>query len=548
MSKSIFVLFVCLAWNLCFFGAIFCLSLNIPFFDDYDSLGEFILQIQTSTFYQKIVLLLGQYGEHRIVFSRLLAWFYFNLTNKLQFNFLVFLGMLGLIGFQVLFFLLFKRIGKSFFWFLPITFFLLNFQYWENLVSAMTALSNLIAPFFALLFCYIIAFYGFSFWAYFVTLVAIFTSGNGLLLLPFGLIFGLFTKLPIKYVSFWAAFSLLVILIYFSNYQTPPAVFGGRTPLIYSIQHIDLFFQNLILFLTSTIEAFSFEGHKLNYYAIGLISIGVFYSLGYSFFSETWTSMHNFLMLAFSYILGTAILVALFRGSEPLHMFFYRYRIYSSLFFCFIYLGYLYCIPRYSKLIYAFFASFSIVFFVVSFKYLSFILTHYDEMKYGAKTYHLNKLQWLGLYPPYTSYSANSVSISLISQELGRLNIYDVPFSRNLNLDFSKADTLEMNKHEKSNFLQIRNEKLFLNWRKDQFALLVSPKHKVLIPLKTQWSSKDLIKKILNKNTLIRGFEVHVTKHNLNHGNYDLYVFPDGKPYFVSKVSILKVSTDYYHN
>jgi hypothetical protein len=279
-----------------------------------------------------------------------------------------------------------------------------------------------------------------------------------------------------------------------------------------------------------------------------LLSVGIIYSICFSFFAKTWTSLHNFLMLAFSYILGTAILVALFRGSEPLHMFFYRYRIYSSLFFCFIYLGYLYWIPKYSNLIYAFFASFSILFFISSFKYLSFILTHFDEMKYGAKTYHLNKFQWLGLYPPYTSYSANSASISRISQDLGKLNIYEVPFSGNLNYTFSKVDTLEMNKLEKPNFIQIRNEKLFLNWRKDQFALLVSPQHKVLIPLKTQWSSKDLIKKILNKNTLIRGFEVHVTKHNINHGNYDLYVFPDGKPYFVTSVSIAKVSTNYYHN
>jgi hypothetical protein len=550
MNKRVaIVLFICLAWNFAFFWAISVFSLNIPFFDDFDSLGEFILQIQSATFFQKIALLFGQYAEHRIAYTRLSAWIAYVLTDQLPFNSLVFFGMLGLLGIQVLFFLLLRRLGKSFFWFLPIPFLLLNFQYWENLVSAMTALQNLNAPLFALLFCYIVACHGFRFWAYVVALLAIFTSGNGLLLLPLGFLFGFVSKQPLKQMGYWALFSLVAILVYFSTYQTPPAVFGGRTPLLYSIQHVDLFLDNLSLFLSSTFEAFSFETYFINYFAMGfLLSFGIIFSLRDFFLAETRTPMQYFILLAFAYILGTAILVALNRGSEPSHMFFSRYRIYSSLFFCLIYIAYLYLLPLHSQLIFVFITFYSLRFFVFSFPYLSHVLAHSDEMKYGAKTYHLNKKQWIGLYPPYTSYFSNATSISRVSQALARNEIYDVPYLDTVIPQFSKMDTLEMSKQEMENYTQFRNENLVLNWQGDQFALLVSANHKVFVPLKTQWNAKDLVKKIMGSPTLIRGFEVHVSKHNLNHGDYDVYVFPNGKPAFVSMVHIPRVSNANYHN
>jgi hypothetical protein len=192
----------------------------------------------------------------------------------------------------------------------------------------MTALQNLNSPFFALLFCYLLAFRGFSVSVYLVALLAVFTSGNGLVLLPLGFVYGLIAKRNMKEIGLWVGFSLFLVGIYFSNYQALPSVFGGRTPMLYSLQHPLLFMANLSLFLTSTFEAFAFSSFVLNYVVAAAILIGlILYTLRF-FKTTSRTNTQYFLVLAFAYLIGTAVLVALNRGGDPSHMFFSRYRIY----------------------------------------------------------------------------------------------------------------------------------------------------------------------------------------------------------------------------
>lgn len=543
-----FVLLVSLAWNVVFFWLIYSVSLDIPFFDDFDALGDFILSMSSSSISNKFSMLFSQYAEHKIVYTRIIAWFDYLLTGQLHFKFLIFWGMLGLIGLQVVFWMVIKRMQKPIYWFLPFTFILLSFQYWENLVSAMTALQNLNSPFFAILFCYLIAFNGFSIPVYLVAFLAVFTSGNGILLMPLGFIFGIFSKQSFKQISFWTVYCFVLLLLYFLNYSALPSVFGGRTPISYSLEHPIKFLENLSLFITSTFEAFHFTTYGWNYIVSSLILAFIFLFCRRFYFDKNRSSIQYFICLAFAYLLGTSVLVALNRGSDSSHMFFSRYRIYSLLGFCLVYLACMEWKVLSQRWIYRFFVCYSFVFCVFSFQYLATIIAHFDEMKFGAKSFHLNNEEWHGLYPPFTSHFSNAASSSRISRDLASQNIYQVPFKGKYFFEKISQDTLKMSKSDKENFILFRQNNLILNWQNEQFALLLSPQNQVLIPLKTEWSSKDLIKKVLGRVTLIRGFEVHVSKHNLNHGNYDLYVFPDGKPLFVSQVSIVKVSTDYYHN
>jgi hypothetical protein len=126
--------------------------------------------------------------------------------------------------------------------------------------------------------------------------------------------------------------------------------------------------------------------------------------------------------------------------------------------------------------------------------------------------------------------------------------MYQVPYRDTKLPSFIGQDTLRLTRVEKENYVLFRQEDQVLNWQEDQLALLVSDTQQVLVPLKTQWTSKDLIKKMLGMNTLKRGFEVHVSKHNLNHGTYAVYVFPDGKASFVTMVQIPRVANAYFHN
>lgn len=549
MNKRLnYALWVSVAWNICFFWLIYRISLNIPFFDDFDSIGGFIQSMRSASVGQQISLLFGQYAEHKIVYTRFIAWLDFLLTGQIHFKALIFWGILGLLGMQFVFYRVMKHMKQSLFVLVPISFVLLNFQYWENLVSAMTALQNLNSPFFALLFCYLLAFRGFSVSVYLVALLAVFTSGNGLVLLPLGFVYGLIAKRNVKEMGLWVGFSLILVGIYFSNYQALPSVFGGRTPMLYSLQHPLLFMANLSLFLTSTFEAFTFSSFVLNYVVAAAILIGlILYTLRF-FKTTSRTNTQYFLVLAFAYLIGTAVLVALNRGGDPSHMFFSRYRIYSSLLFCLVYVALLDWKPIRSTWTFSLFTGFALLFFTSSFVYFASILTHFDEMKYGAKSYHLNKKAWLGLYPPFTTYFSNAETSSRISRELGENQQYQVPYRDAKLPSLLGQDTLQLTRVEKENYVLFRQDDRVLNWQKDQQALLVSDTKQVLVPLKTQWSSKDLIKKMLGMPTLIRGFEVHVSKHNLNHGIYQVYVFPDGKASFVAEVQIPRVANAYFHN
>jgi hypothetical protein len=549
MNKRLdYALLVSLAWNVCFFWLIFSINLDIPFFDDFDSIGGFVQSMRSASWGQQISLLFGQYAEHKIVYTRLIAWIDVLITGQIHFKALIFWGMLGLLGMQFVFYGLVKRMGKPLYWLVPIAFVLLNFQYWENLVSAMTALQNLNSPFFALLFCYLLAFRGFSVSAYLVALLAVFTSGNGLVLLPLGFAYGLIAKRGVKELGLWLGFSLLLISVYFSHYQALPSVFGGRTPMLYSLQHPLLFLANLSLFLTSTFEAFAFSNYVLNDVVAATILIGIFLYTRRFFGSTSRTNTQYFLVIALAYVIGTAVLVALNRGGDPAHMFFSRYRIYSSLLFCLVYMALLDWKPIRATWIISLFTGFALLFFTSSFVYFASILTHFDEMKYGAKSYHLNKKAWLGLYPPFTTYFSNAATSSRISNELASDQLYQVPFSNAKLPSRITQDTVRLTRVEKENYVLFRKDDQVLDWQQDQFALLVSNKQQVLVPLKTQWTSKDLIKKMLGMPTLIRGFEVHVSKHNLNHGDYAVYVFPNGKASYVAKVQIPRVANAYFHN
>ena len=98
--------------------------------------------------------------------------------------------------------------------------FLLNFQYWENMMSAMTALQNISSPFFSLAALYFLS-KGTLKWnrliTYLVVVLTVFTSGNGVLLLPIGLIFIMISKEGNRQLYLWLLFAFGLLLIYFFN-------------------------------------------------------------------------------------------------------------------------------------------------------------------------------------------------------------------------------------------------------------------------------------------------------------------------------------------
>lgn len=194
---------------------------NFPYMDDYPTVVEFLTKLPTATGgWEKLNLLLAQNNFHRVVWVKGVAWLSIVLSGQVNFTFLQYLGNASLLLTAYLLFRL-TRSGQatSTVIFLPACYLLFQFQSWNNTFWSMAAMSNLWAPAWALLAFYL-ASRRQEAWAIGISLIAMFTNGNGILVLPLlALGYGLSGRLR------WALGTLLIgipaFVFYFSGYQNP---------------------------------------------------------------------------------------------------------------------------------------------------------------------------------------------------------------------------------------------------------------------------------------------------------------------------------------
>jgi len=139
-------------------------------------------------------------------------------------------------------------------------------------MSAMTSLQNLSAPFFSLGTLFFLSSSPTShnrLATYLFLCLSVFTSGNGIILIPIGLIYLLFTKQNISDLIRWSVLSAFLIGVYFNHYVTPPEVFGGRSNIWEALSNPVSLFQNFTLFLTSC-----FNGIGLSFIYCFIIGTG----------------------------------------------------------------------------------------------------------------------------------------------------------------------------------------------------------------------------------------------------------------------------------
>lgn len=165
-----------------YFVCFFYFGINAPQFDDFQTVVRAVALLDTAT--DKLQWLISGYGEHRIAYVRLVAIVVHALTGSIDFMWMGFIGNLSLIGVIGILAVWFKRWQLERY-FLPIPFILLQMHYHHNTFTAMMALQNLTILFWALL----------SLWwattgrgwrlgaALVVAVIAVYTSGNGILVL-----------------------------------------------------------------------------------------------------------------------------------------------------------------------------------------------------------------------------------------------------------------------------------------------------------------------------------------------------------------------------
>lgn len=214
---------------------------DFPYMDDYPAVVDFLVALPTAP--DKLRLLLEQNNFHRVVWVKALAWLNVALTGTISFTFLQYVGCAGLLltagllwqasnaglnpgamktlsvapGFSPVG--SFPAVSPALLIFLPVLYLLFQFQSWNVAFWGMVAVSNAWAPAWALLAFYL-AFRARPGWAVAVGVAALFTNGNGILVLPL-LLAGFGLRSQWRPVFALLAVSLPAFWLYFTDYRNP---------------------------------------------------------------------------------------------------------------------------------------------------------------------------------------------------------------------------------------------------------------------------------------------------------------------------------------
>ena len=516
--------------NFLFIYLVYDISINVPYFDDFDAIGSFILDSENKSLSTIIHNIFSQYAEHRIGFTRFISLSYFKLFGFVNFKHLILFGLFGLIGIQFLIYFQIRHLKYRFFLLLSSSAILLNFQYWENMMSAMTSLQNLFAPFFCLLGIYLLnkgSILKFRVATYLVVYLAIFTSGNGLILLPLGLLYIIITKENRGDFLMWIVFTFIMFYIYFYGYENPPEVFGGRSNKLQIITSPILFIKNYTLFLTSTLASIGISFNTCIFLGIGLTIYIVFFCCRIFLISADKVKDRYFYVLVFAYLIGVSFMVAINRGSHLENMLFSRYKIYSTLFIIFVFLSFVELLSlNWLIWIYSFF---SFLFFYSSLPFISNLFNHFNELKFSCVSYYLNDSNWKGTYPPFTTHFTNAKTASIISQRMARNGFYNVPILAKVNgaLHKSKGNNIlfdcgENRQNVYPSHIKIDFTGKSINIKENNYIEMRSNKCVGLFPLKYNFSNKDILKKILGIPIYVSSFTIIIPKSNIDHGLYEV--------------------------
>jgi hypothetical protein len=179
-------------------------------------------------------------------------------------------------------------------------------------------------------------------------------------------------------------------------------------------------------------------------------------------------------------------------------------------------------------------------------------------LKYASKTYYLNSRNWKGLYPPYTTDFTNASTASQTSQQLDSTGIYQVS---------EKIQRAEMNiLHQQvitSNCASFSTRELpyhvELGMQTQPFAIddfncieMRSCNQLVLLPLKINFSPKDILRKLIGRPVFAQSFYAIIPMSNVDKGSYSLTLILSregvSQKCYLQKIQVPYLRTPQFHN
>jgi hypothetical protein len=166
---------------------------SVPYQDDYGAILGFAYDYEGLNSWKEKLLNIAteQSNEYKLVFEHFVVATELELTHHLNFWFLTVLGNLFLLPIGYLLWLTYgddlAQANRRLLEFLPVSFLFFALTYWENLDWAMTGLQNTPVILFALLAFLLLSKERYPFLTGLAAMLAAFSSANGFLLAPVGL-------------------------------------------------------------------------------------------------------------------------------------------------------------------------------------------------------------------------------------------------------------------------------------------------------------------------------------------------------------------------
>lgn len=222
-----------------FYTVLFRNALNIPLYDDYDALLEFLNQMAVlNSFSAKVsYFLAAQHNEYKLFFLHAVAWLQWSLFGHIDLLVLSIIGDLFVLLLAIVLWKMFlpnrKDLSARLTLFIPVSWLLFQFQYWETLNWPMAILQNIPVLVFSLGAIYLLV-KGTqpAFWAAVVSFIlAVAASGNGFLLIPVGLLILAFDRRYFR-IAVWLLAAAVCIAAYAYHYNVWSSQIGPHRSVI----------------------------------------------------------------------------------------------------------------------------------------------------------------------------------------------------------------------------------------------------------------------------------------------------------------------------
>lgn len=326
-------------------------AMNVPFGDDFycifDSAYRFL---HLTNFSDRLELLAEPWLEHSIAYTKLQGLAIVAVLGKLDFKVFIFLGNLCLLGILYLLHRLLNQSGFNIIYTLPVAFLLIQPQSYEGLYWAGATSAYMAVIFYSLLSIYLVNKDG---WLPFcgsmiAAFVALYTFGSGLLVIPIAFCTLLFRKQYQK-LLIWSIFSGILLFIFFNYFNYPDS---NDSTLLKNLKETP---QYVAIYLFSFLGAIgnyreypqTLSEHPLPFIVglvvsvvLLLIVLAKTIQLNTRAFQRTNSDLFWTFIGYLGVITGSALTIALVRGGEEaINVFTSRYKVYSSVFICLMYIG-----------------------------------------------------------------------------------------------------------------------------------------------------------------------------------------------------------------